>query len=60
MFSLNSREQFLVVGIVAAAVLGAAVQHWRDAHREVPVRLSLAGISHQQPASARFASTAKP
>jgi hypothetical protein len=39
MFSLTSREQFLVAGIIAAAVIGAAVQHWRDARREVPAKV---------------------
>jgi hypothetical protein len=37
MFSLDSREQWLVVAILAAAVAGAAVKHWRDVRREVPV-----------------------
>jgi hypothetical protein len=37
MFSLDSREQWLVVAIIAAVVAGAAVKHWRDARREVPV-----------------------
>jgi len=36
MFSLTLREQFLVIGVLAAAVVGAGVAHWRDVRREVP------------------------
>ena len=51
MFSLTSREQFLVVGIVAAMVVGSAVQHWRAARREVPALISSANASDAQPAA---------
>lgn len=33
MFQLLPREQALIVLILAATLLGFAVQHWRDAHR---------------------------
>ena len=34
MFALTAREQTLLAVLLAAAVLGAAVKHWRDARRE--------------------------
>ena len=34
--SLTFREQLLLVTVLAAALLGAAVKHWRDARREAP------------------------
>jgi hypothetical protein len=52
MFSLTSREQFLVAGIIAAAVIGAAVAHWRAARREVPAGMTAAKFSLAAPASA--------
>ena len=52
MFSLTSREQFLVAGIVVAAVVGCAVQHWRAERREVPVRIAAAGWSNVPPVPA--------
>jgi hypothetical protein len=60
MFSLTSREQFLIVGIVTAAVIGAAVQHWRDARREVPVRISSAASFDAGSAPARAGRESKP
>jgi hypothetical protein len=52
MFSLNSREQFLVAGIIAAAVVGAAVSHWRDARREVPARIAPPDLPYARPVAA--------
>ena len=37
MFSLSLRERILVTAVLSAAVLGAAVKHWRDACRETQV-----------------------
>ena len=34
MFSLNLRDQLLIVAILIATVVGTAVKHWRDARRE--------------------------
>ncbi len=33
MFVLTAREQWLLAGVLCAAVLGAAVKHWRDGRR---------------------------
>ena len=47
MFSLTLREQFLVLGILFALVTGAAVKHWRDAHRvAVPVVAQAGGPTY--------------
>lgn len=36
MFSVSPREAALLLAILAALVVGAAVKHWRDVHREQP------------------------
>ena len=33
MFAFTAREQMLLAGVLCAAVLGAAVKHWRDGRR---------------------------
>ena len=39
MFSLSLRERILVAAVLSAVLLGVAVKHWRDAHRESPALL---------------------
>ena len=47
MFSLTLREQFLVLGILFALVTGAAIKHWRDAHRAAaPVVAQVGRATH--------------
>lgn len=48
MFSLTLREQFLVAGILLALVTGAAVKHWRDAHRANTPAVAVAGAISQR------------
>jgi hypothetical protein len=60
MFSLTSREQFLVVGILAAMVTGVAVEHWRDARREVPGAIAASYPAEAPPEPARPGLSAKP
>ena len=38
--SLALREQLLLGSILAAALAGIGIKHWRDARREVPVALA--------------------
>ena len=43
MSSLALREQLLLGSILAAALAGVGIKHWRDARREVPARRRRAG-----------------
>jgi len=40
MFSLTRREQFILVAIIAALLVGAAVKHWRASHLSVQAAAS--------------------
>ena len=42
MFSVSSREQFLLLMILAAMIAGVGVNHWRDVRREKPVTVTKA------------------
>ena len=51
MFSLSLRERLLVTAVLSAAVLGAAVKHWRDTRREAQA-LPPAAVAHAGPPGA--------
>ena len=40
MSSLALREQLLLGSILAAALAGVGIKHWRDARREVPAAIA--------------------
>ena len=52
MSSLALREQLLLASLLAAALTGAAVKHWRDARREVPAAVVSLDSGAQPPPSA--------
>ncbi len=48
MSSLALREQLLLGSILAAALAGVGIKHWRDARREVPAAIAtpMPGTAH--------------
>ena len=57
MSSLALREQLLLGSILAAALAGVGIKHWRDARREVPAAIVTPAIS---PATSHPVDIARP